>query len=394
MAKAEANRLGNPMNTWPFVLLLLMPWSGYFHSRSSAAAVLGLENMLLMLALAFTALALQQITVALTARALGDRLLMFTIGVGPKLWSRYFAHHVVVVRAFPVYGLQTLVTTRKRGQRVRTALAITAGWAPFAVGLALIVVMHPASWTEKYALLARRLAPDSLFLYIAGWIALNGVFITIGALSGSRFFSNLDESVFTARRVLGHALEAEIQMSKGAYDLAVAAARRGLDEKPDDLLLQVNLAAALSMQGDPEAFALTEALSKRDLPPNLRGTCLNVRAWECYLRDDEALRDEADRASLEAVSSSPNQPAFLDTRGHVLMWNGRAAEAEQHLGRAFRLARSRSGRTSAASGMAILCANAGRVDEAVSWLARARAQDIQHPVLARAIALVEPLRRV
>ena len=394
MTQPVGSRISNPMNMWPLMFMVILPWSGYFHAPSSSSPAVALENTAVMFGVAYAALAVQSVSVALAARALGDRLLMFTIGIGPKLWSRSIAHHTVIVRAVPVNTMQTLVTTRERGQRLRTAIASVAGWAPFAIGLAAIAALHPHSWTEKYALLARRLAPDTLFLYVAGWIAVNGVFISLGTLARIRFFSNLDDNMLKARRLLGHAYEAERQLEKGAFDQSIAAARRGLEEQPDDLLLQVNLAAALSHKGDPEAFAITESWSGREMPAHLRGSCRNVRAWECYMRNDEALRAEADQASLEAMTALPDHPAVLDTRGHVLLWNGRPAEAEPLLRRAYIRGTGRSGKASAASGLAILCANAGRVDDAAIWLARARAQDIAHPLLAKAAALVEPLRRV
>jgi Flp pilus assembly protein TadD len=393
MAERVGSRVSNPVNTWPLVLMVIVPWSGYFHAPSSSP-ILALENTAVIFGLAFAALTLQQVAVALAARALGDRLLTFSIGIGPKLWSRSIAHHLVIVRAVPVNSLQTLITTRERGQRVRTALAIFAGWAPFAIGLVVIALFHPASWTQKYVVLAHRLAPDTLFIYVAGWLALNGALISLGTLTRSKYLSGLDDNILKSRRLVGHAFEVERLLTRDAYDQAIAAARRGLEEQPDDLLLQINLAAALSLKGDPEAFAITESWKTRDIPPHLRAGCLNVRAWECYMRNDDALRAEADEASLAAISASPDHPAILDTRGHVLLSTGRTAEAQQHLQRAFALSKGRSGKALSASGLAILHANAGRLDEAVAWLARARAQDLAHPLLAKAAALVEPLRRV
>jgi hypothetical protein len=111
------------------------------------------------------------------------------------------------------------------------------------------------------------------------------------------------------------------------------------------------------------------------------------------MRGDEALQPEAEKTSLEAVTAAPRVPSVLDTRGHVLLWCNRLAEAEPLLLRAYQLGKG-STRASAAAGMAVLCARLNRVDEAATWLERARAQDAPHRLVARAAALVEPLRRI
>jgi hypothetical protein len=48
---------------------------------------------------------------------------------------------------------------------------------------------------------------------------------------------------------------------------------------------------------------------------------------------------------------------------------------------------------SSAAGMAMVCAATDRHDEARAWLAKARAEGIEHDLLARATAAVEPLSR-
>lgn len=133
---------------------------------------------------------------------------------------------------------------------------------------------------------------------------------------------------------------------------------------------------------------------KRELPPDLRPLCLNVWAWECYMRGCDELRSEADNASREAAEACPDSASILDTRGHVLLWNARYAEAEGHLQRAYGLATNPSTRASAAAGMAMLCASRNRPDDARLWLSRGRQENMHQRVTARAVAAVEPLSRV
>lgn len=167
----------------------------------------------------------------------------------------------------------------------------------------------------------------------------------LGLLGGS---SNTAEQL-KARRRLGFALESARYSVRGAYDQAVLSARRGLDESPDDALLQISLAIALSTRCDPEAFALTESLVKRELAPGPRA--LNVRAWTCYVRYDDALRAEADEASKEALKLDPNNASLLDTRGHVALWHGRLTEEEDVLTRAYNTKHAGATRGSAAAGL-------------------------------------------
>jgi Flp pilus assembly protein TadD len=92
-------------------------------------------------------------------------------------------------------------------------------------------------------------------------------------------------------------------------------------------------------------------------------------------------------------SGGPDNSSLLDTRGHVLLWNGRLEEAERHLLRAYALRSNASGRASSAAGLALVYSKTNRRDEALAWLARAREQDAHQPVVARAIAAVDPLHR-
>ena len=54
----------------------------------------------------------------------------------------------------------------------------------------------------------------------------------------------------------------------------------------------------------------------------------NNYAWACYMLDDAALLDDADRASAEAHQQLPNAASILGTRGAVLVARGRVAIPE------------------------------------------------------------------
>jgi hypothetical protein len=370
------------------IAMLVLPWIGWIRYPSASIA-LAVANMGVVVVLGFAVHAFQQLVIALVARALGDRVPLVIIGCGPQLWSRAAGYRTLTLRLLPVNTAIAIATTRKRGQAIRTAVALLAGAVIPAGALVSLLVLHPASWTDRHEIFARRLAPDCLFIYLTVWLVYVG---TVGAIM--TLFADMDAGVHKARRAIGHALEAGLAVNRGAYAEGVALARRGLEEDPENPLLQVQFAEAMSVSGRPETSGLIEGLLKRDLPPALRAVSLNLRAWECYLGGDEGLRAEADKASLDAITALPDNESIIDTRGHVLLWNKQLPQAEQHFRRAFKLARARATRTSSASGLAMICAATNRPDEAAQWLARAREQDSEHVLVARATAAVEPLRRL
>jgi hypothetical protein len=56
-----------------------------------------------------------------------------------------------------------------------------AGIAPLVLALAAILVWHAEAWTNKYELLATRLAPLTLLLYLVGCHIFMGVQVATGA---------------------------------------------------------------------------------------------------------------------------------------------------------------------------------------------------------------------
>jgi hypothetical protein len=87
MAKLKATQLSSG-HAFVFLALVAYAWIGYLHAPSPSSARYGLANTVLMLALGFIVLVVQNFAMVLAARALGDRIIRVTIGVGPRLWSR------------------------------------------------------------------------------------------------------------------------------------------------------------------------------------------------------------------------------------------------------------------------------------------------------------------
>jgi tetratricopeptide (TPR) repeat protein len=183
---------------------------------------------------------------------------------------------------------------------------------------------------------------------------------------------------------------------QGAYGSAEQLAREALRTSPEDPGVQLYLGLALSARGHTEALAIADKLRQHD-NPTVRCLANNLWAWHAYLLGDEPLRTDAVRAIDEALSlaSEPNtHAAILDTRAHVALWSKRYADAERDFLASLNTKhRKASGRMISAAGLAMVYAATDRPDEARAYLAKARAEGIEHDILARATAAVEPLSR-
>jgi tetratricopeptide (TPR) repeat protein len=355
------------------------------HYPNASAGWIAL-NTLALPVMAVCIIAAEQLIVAIVARALGDYTPFLTFGVGPVVFDGSIRSCKVSVRAVPYGAGSCIATTRTSGQIARAAIATGAGLVVSGGIVALVVAASPMDLARRFG---SAFAPDAAAIMAGGFVC----FVSASALLGA-LVSPPNSPLHKARRVMGHMVESFEQSARGAYAQAEASARRGLEEAPDELALQLALAQALISAGDSEGAAVIGALLARDLPPAARHGCLNLLAWDYYLAGKTELREEADRASREALEGKPDDPSYLDTRGHVALWSGRHAEAEEYLQRSHRLARTPSTRASSATGLAMVYATMDRGEDAARWLDVARQADPNHRLLPRATAMVEPLRRI
>ncbi len=322
---------------------------------------------------------LQELVVALVARLLGDRVPVITTAYGRIVAQRQLGSVLVRVSRVPILAVSVMVTSRAEGQRRRIVLARLAGFVMVLAPLVLLYVYEP----QGHAKLTETLVPD-----------LTAPF-TVAAIVSAVLLVMQPRTQLRQALNYGIALEADHHVRNGAYARAVAVARRGVERDRDDVTLQLALAGALSHTADTdEAFTLADQLRRREgLPETVAASVLNLWAWLCVLRGADEHVDEADRVSEKALASH-DRGELHDTRGHVLLWRKRYAEAEPHFLASYAAQkRSPFGRMSSAAGMAMLCAATDRPDEARTWLERARAERIEHDLVARATAAVEPLSR-
>lgn len=373
-------------------LLLLAPWLGYRYAAHPSAVDCLLNTAIVLAASLVLAVVQGAITVA-TARLLGDRVVHLAIGVGKVRFTRQLGNVTVTLRTLPFASGAAIATTRARRQRWRLLVARSAGSL---VMLILFIALTSRYGLDKRAILgsfATGAAIGPALLVVTGLAAYVGIINGFSIIGGSASLSAHPEGLRQLRE-LGFGLASETHAKSGAHLLAEQTARRGLEDSPDSHILQLVLATSLVNQSSPEAFATIDALVERGLAGHIRVLAFNLWAWAAYQRGDGELSERADQASLRALEAYPAHASVLDTRGHVLLWNGRLDEAEPILRRAHQLATTRGARASSAVGLALLYQARNRIDDAVEWLERARKADQDHWLIPRAVAAIEPLRRV
>jgi tetratricopeptide (TPR) repeat protein len=377
--------------------ILALPLAGLFQvvpaNGVGGIVAYSLVNMVLTPLILFAIIALDQLVTAIAARALGDKVAFVVLGVGPLLRNRPVRGVSLLVRPIPLFSVNGIVTTRAKGQRARLGVAMFAGASAVIALVVLAAVLEPRSLHDHRMGLAEHVAVGTVIVFGGGFIALMSLLGAVGALIGTKGLTNIDDAALAVRRGLAYVTEANVALTKGAFAEAEAIARRGLQDLPDDPALHAVVINALSCRGDERAFDAAAELLTRELPPWLRPQVQNLWAWECYVQGREDLHAAADTASSEALAATPDSPHVLDTRGHILLWNGDHVAAEKCLVRAYGLSKARSNRASSAAGIAMICAAGSRIDEAHTWLERGRREDPAHRIMARAVAAVAPLSR-
>jgi hypothetical protein len=363
------------------VLLALIPMKLASHT---APPTFQFVNAGLILVMPLIASVIGELIVLLVARLLGDRVVAIVIGIGPTIFNRGICGVFVRVNLLPLGGSSVVATTREHGQGRRVAIARSI--SALTLGLIAFAVLPTNSFDGLREALGTRWAPD---------ITLCLATLVVSLLSVCISFAIKDEHL-KSWWCLGQAKVTEDAIQRGAYTDAIANGRTALARYPDDALLQLTFASAFGWSASDEALAIFDTLRARpDLQAEYRPLVENNYAWQCYMNGRDDLRFNADLASQFSLSHAPDQAARLDTRGHILLWSKRYAEAEPMLVKAYegRTPRDHTGRASSAAGLAMLCAATDRPGEAQTWLERARVEGVSNDLIAHATATVEPLSR-
>jgi Zn-dependent protease len=311
---------------------LLMPpfWLGLLRGATVVVAFLALTVLReVARLLAGTALGLEPVIVELGE---GESLLRFRLG--GVLWD---------VRKQPIGGCTIFAPpATDRGLRarlavlllVRPAVAAAALFGLRALGVPLFGGGEALGGGAVPASLLGAVSTAAEVLLLSGLIPFS---ITTGGIVP--FESDglqLIKLAFAKPAELGlafgryYAASAVQAMKEGDPARAIATCQAGLERlgPPWSDALRMLEAVALARMGDTaDARTRAEQDLSRKLGPSARALALNNWSWFTFVARDEAGLRLAARRSADAIVLMPDIASVRGTRGAVLLWQGRVAEA-------------------------------------------------------------------
>lgn len=354
-------------------------------------------------------IALHEAGHALAARLLGLQVPRIELGQGRRLRKWRWGRTTLALNSLPSAGFTYLASDGVRGVQGRLWCTIAAG--PLATAAIWAIALHGGTPPPS---VGEMLFPTSAFTqgpaawemlaFVNGWmLAFNLVplpawkWLPVGKNDGMRLLTvpfapqrELDVMATSAA-----ALEAEDLRCSGDLPGALRVLEAALLRSPGSWVLRNSLAIVHLQQGELAAAraSFLELLEQEPPAPELRWLICSNLAWADFrIRRDE-LRDEADTHSAAAHARFPQAPSILGTRGAVLVWLGRAAEAAPLLERAYALSSEPLARAVNACCLVLAAASQGRLEAARRWLARARENHSESELLPEAEAAVEALAR-
>lgn len=329
----------------------------------------------------------------LAARLLGLRLSGVILGSGPVRRRSRVLGVPVEWRTVLAGGLTLAAPARAEGARWRMLLLLVAGPASNAALAAWAWPLLPGygdwqAWRQPGAALAVSWVAANILLAAVSLVPMrHGSGMGPVASDGLLIWQALRAGPDTVRGWLVgcfHMQAAQLR-SEHRFDAALAAVEEGLRELPGDAQLTSLLGVVLTEVGrSEEAHALFRGQLATDLPEPERAVTLSNVAWCDFLSGRDELLDEAEQCSEEALRLLAWLPPVQGTRGAVLVWSGRAAEALPLLRQAFEGAGSAEDRACVACVQAMAHHQRGELDQAKHYLERARSLDPACPLLERA----------
>ncbi|MCE9667294.1 tetratricopeptide repeat protein [Myxococcus stipitatus] len=352
---------------------------------------ISLVNVALFPVVMLGSIALHEAGHALVARAVGLQVLRVELGVGRSVWNRKLGGTLVVLNTFPTLGVTYIGASSERALRPRWWLTILGGPA---VTAALVWGLWPSTTFARglvEALLpleafGYRLAVRELLLFFNLWVLfinlvpLQVVLRSQGLVNdGSRLFAIPFASQDEVRTLLE--MPVIIETGERIEQRDFAGARALVDDALARHPTSVNVRNTLGLLqlavGEHAEAHATFLELLRATPPNGAAYWFlrNNVAWTSFLLRRDELRADADRHSAAVHGRHPHAPPIMNTRGAVLVWLGRAAEAIPLLERAFTTTSAPSSRASVAFVLVLAHAQLGEYEKAATWLTRAEAND-------------------
>jgi tetratricopeptide (TPR) repeat protein len=348
----------------------------------------------------FVSVAVHELGHAGAGRVLGFKPRTIFLGVGRELTRWRLGSIDVRLNAFPLLGMTMVEPKGERALRLRAFAVFAAG--PAATAALLLFLLLGVRADGSLALLALPTGPIThepaawQLAVLANVMMLGINLLPLSFSAGFRSDGALLLSIPWMRErqlkdlLITH-LVLDAMEALERHDLATAAraVEEALGRNPGSLVARTMSATIDMEQGRPAEAraALVALLAQHDaLTKHERLQINNNLAWANFLIGDEALVEEADRLSEEVVREFGSAAFALGTRGAVLLWRGRAAEACGLLERAQLTNHSPWGSALNACCLALAYAKRGDPKRALTWLEEAKRADPGCSLLPRAIA--------
>lgn len=380
----------------------LLIGSGWLFLPAGTITGWALVNLLLYPVIVVPSIALHECGHALVARLLGLHVPRIEIGISRRIARWRWRSTSIILNALPILGVTYLGADRSSGLRWRLWLTILAG--PLTTLLIAIVALaaldvsvFEAFWPQQAVLQGPAIV--ELVAFQAIWfLVLNLLpFPLVGTHLGSdgtqlRRIPTADGREIEELLVMPAIFEAE-ELRDSDVDAAYHIICRAMETAPNSWALR-NILALLLMQREQLSEArvlMLGLLEDQDsvARPPLALLIRNNLAWTDFLIGADELRDEADENSLVALVGFEDEGFALGTRGAILGWLGRHAEAIEMLQKAFLRNSDEVNRALNACSLACSFAATGSTTEATRWIERARASDPASTLLPRAEAAIE-----
>jgi hypothetical protein len=336
---------------------------------------------------------------ALVARAVNLRPITLIAGTGPRVRGRV-AGIALNLGMVPAGGLVQVVSETLQPKLRWRLLAVYAAGPTVSLALWWIgYVPFGHHWTALMAGSDAWIRPGAALVIVNFLFVLSSanplsgrgdVGTPTGDIAQIALLPRLHQAQVNALVLAAEVTEVLELMALEHYAAAFEAARRHVSVSPGNWIARLQLGTLFLLARDYDA-AFRELVAIRSEPALIGEAGLrrvgalfaNNYAWACYMLEDAALLDDADRASAEAHRQLPNAASILGTRGAVLVARGRVEEGTLLLKRALKLQHLRAHKATNLVGLALAALQQGQRKNARRLLGEAKELDPDCELLGR-----------
>lgn len=336
---------------------------------------------------------------AVMAHLMGWRVFQIVLGVGKPLFSSRLFGVFLDMHILPISGITRLAPKDHHFFRLKRLCILLAGPAVNAASVVVVLYLC-AQWWEDFQF---KSAPREVRYFVMANAALLATNLWPRKLNtlqlpndGKQILQTLfpnkqdQEELFAARYLLEASVCRERNMDReGARQWC----DRGLALYPENVsLLNLSGVLLLEQQEHEKSRAIfLQLLAQPNVPEKVRHLLLNNIAYVDALSNRPELLPEADAYSRQACAAMPWTPAFIGTRGTVLVAMGQYEEGLRLLKEAFDKAPNAAHKSENACHIAMAHARSGHPQEAAKYRDIARQLDPRCVLLPRVEAELERL---